>query len=82
MTTNDARAIAETELETAQSMGTSVSHPETEKRARLAAIILDLCHQLDALREPGPGATLRDLETIDPPTILNGPQKKAKQKKA
>ncbi len=50
MTIAEARAIAIGEQEAAAAMGGSVAHPETEKRARLAAIILDLCAQLEALQ--------------------------------
>jgi hypothetical protein len=48
MTPEDARALAEAELEHAKSLNASHEHPESLKRAKLAGVILDLCAQLDA----------------------------------
>jgi hypothetical protein len=52
MTPEDARAIAEAELEAAKSLNASHEHPESLKRAKLAGVILDLCTQLDAATAP------------------------------
>jgi hypothetical protein len=49
MTPDDARALAEAELENAKSLNASHEHPESLKRAKLAGVILDLCQQLEAV---------------------------------
>jgi hypothetical protein len=66
MTPEDARILAEAELEAAKSLNASHEHPESLKRARLAGVILDLCHQVEEATAVPPPESKPAAEPVKP----------------